>query len=91
MTNKTTKNYGFSTVFCSFWVLGPILAHQTTKSIQWIVLLLWKPLGALRASKQWSYLYLKNISAVFGWWCRLAKKNIFLKLKPDVTLIILHA
>ena len=31
MTRKTTKIYGFSTVFWSFWVLGPILAHQATK------------------------------------------------------------
>ena len=31
MTTKTTKNDGFSTVFWSFWVLGPILAHQTAK------------------------------------------------------------
>ena len=31
MTRKTTKNDGFLTVFWSFWVLGPILAHQTAK------------------------------------------------------------
>ena len=31
MTWKTTKNDGFLTVFWSFWVLGPILAHQTAK------------------------------------------------------------
>ena len=31
MTRKTTKNYGFWMVFWSFWVLGPILAHQTAK------------------------------------------------------------
>ena len=31
MTRKTTKNDGFSTVFWNFWVLGPILAHQTAK------------------------------------------------------------
>jgi len=31
MTRKTTKNDGFSTVFCSFWVLDPILALQTAK------------------------------------------------------------
>jgi hypothetical protein len=28
---KTSKNDGFWTVFQSFLVLGPILAHQTTK------------------------------------------------------------
>ena len=31
MTRKTTKTDGFLTVFWSFWVLGPILAHQTAK------------------------------------------------------------
>ena len=31
MKRKTTKNDSFTTVFWSFWVLGPILAHQTTK------------------------------------------------------------
>ena len=31
MTWKTTKNDGFLTVFWSFWVLDPILAHQTAK------------------------------------------------------------
>ena len=31
LTKKNVKNDGFSTVFRSFSVLGPILAHQTTK------------------------------------------------------------
>ena len=31
MTRKTTKNDGFLMIFWSFWVLGPILAHQTAK------------------------------------------------------------
>ena len=31
MTTKTTENGGFLMVFWSFWVLGPILAHQTAK------------------------------------------------------------
>ena len=31
MTRKTTKNDGFLTVLWSFWVLSPILAHQTAK------------------------------------------------------------
>ena len=31
MTRKTSKNDGFLTVFQSFLVLGPILAHQTIK------------------------------------------------------------
>jgi hypothetical protein len=31
MTRKTTKNDGFLMVFKSFWVLGPILVHQTAK------------------------------------------------------------
>ena len=31
MTRKTSKNDGFSTVFRSFSVLGPNVAHQTTK------------------------------------------------------------
>ena len=31
MTTKTTKNCVFLMVFWSFWVLGPILAHQTAK------------------------------------------------------------
>ena len=31
MTRKTTKIDGFLMVFWSFWVLSPILAHQTVK------------------------------------------------------------
>ena len=31
MTRKTTKNDGFLMFFWSLWLLGPILAHQTTK------------------------------------------------------------
>ena len=31
LTKKSVKNDGFLTVFQSFLVLGPILAHQTTK------------------------------------------------------------
>ena len=31
MTTKTTENGSFLMVFWSFWLLGPILAHQTAK------------------------------------------------------------
>ena len=31
MTGKTSKNDGLLTLFQSFWVLDPILSHQTTK------------------------------------------------------------
>jgi hypothetical protein len=92
ITRKTTKNYGFLTVFWSFWVLGPILVHQTAKfelSGQFCFSRhLWGPWGHQNSGVICIW---KIFQLFFGWWRRLAEKNVFLKLKPDVTFIILHA
>ena len=62
MTRKTTKNDGF----LKFLSFGPNFSAPNCQiQTQQTISLLQTPLGTLRASKQWSYLYLKNISAVF--------------------------
>ena len=92
LTKKIVKNDGFLTVFWSFLVLGPILAHQTTK----FELSGWfhfsrhpcGPWGRLNSG----VICIWTIFQLFcGRWLHLAKIIVFLKLKPDVTFIILHA
>ena len=92
LTQKIVKIDGFSTVFQSFLVWGPILAHQTTK---------FELSGWFRFSRHpwgsWGHL---NSGVICNWkifqlfcgcWRHLAKKFVFFKLKPDVPFIILHA
>ena len=83
---------GFLMFFWSFWVLGPILAHQTTK---------FKLSGWFRFSRHpWDLWGRLNSGVICIWkifqlfcgcWRHLAKKYGFFKLKPDVLFIILHA
>ena len=76
---------------CLFLSFGPkCSAPKYQIRTQWIISLLQTPLGVLGASKQWSYLYLKNISADFWILAPPGEKSFFFKLKPDVTFIILH-
>ena len=77
--------------FQSFWVLGPILAHQTAK---------FKFSGQFRFSRHpwgpWErqssgvICIWKIFQLFFGWQRHLVKKIVFFKLKPDVTFIILN-
>ena len=81
-----------SEVFWSFLVLGPILAHQTTKFelSGWFRFSRhpWGPWGRLNSG----VICIWKIFQLFcGCWRHLAKKFVFFKLKPDVTFIILHA
>ena len=87
MTRNTSKNNGFLTVFQSFLVLGPILAHQTTKFkfSGWICWGAWER-QSIRIICIW-----KIFQLFFGCWRHLAKIFVFFKLKPDITFIILHA
>ena len=92
MTRKTTKNDGFLTVFWSFWVLGPILAHQTAKfELSGQFCFSRHPWGPWGRQNSGVICIWKIFQLFFGWWRRLAEKNVFLKSKPDVTFIILHA
>ena len=62
---RIVKNDDILTSFLKFLGFGPNFSAPNYQiQTQWIILLLWTPLGTLGASKQWSYLYLKNISAV---------------------------
>ena len=53
---------------------------------QWTILLLWTPMGSLRASKQWSYLYLKFFSAVFLMLAPPGEKNCLLQIEASCHL-----
>ena len=88
---KNVKNYGFSMVFQSSLVLGPILVHQTTKFklSGWFCFFrhLWGHWECLNSG----IICIWKIFQLFcGCWRHLAKKFVFFKLKPDVTFIILH-
>ena len=80
-----------SEVFRTFLVLGPILAHQTTKFelSGWFCFSRhpWGPWGRLNSG----VICIWKIFQLFcGCWRHLAKKFVFFKLKPDVTFTILH-
>ena len=96
---KTVKKPTFLTFvlsflrfFRTFLVLGPILAHQTTK---------FELNGWFRFSRHpwepWERLnngvicIWKIFQLFCGFWRHLAKIFVFFKMKPDVTFIILHA
>ena len=87
MTWKTTKNDGFWTVFWSFWVLGPILAHQTAKfKLSGKFCFSRHPWGSWERQSSgviciWSFFQL------FFWcWRHLAKKNCFLQIEASCHL-----
>ena len=92
MTRKTTKNDGFSTVFWSFWVLGPILAHQTAKfEFSGQFRFSRHPWGPWGRQNSGLICICKIFQLFFGRWRRLVEKIVFLKSKPEVTFIILDA
>jgi len=76
MTNKTTKNYGFSTVFLQFLGFGSNFSapNYQIDSVDSFASL--ETPGGLKGIKVEELFQL-----FFGWWCRLAKKNCFLKIE----------
>ena len=90
IARKTTKNYGFLTVFWSSWVLGPILAHQTAKfKLSGQFCFYRHPWGPWGRQNSGVICIWKIFQLFFGWWRHLAEKTVFLKSKPEVTFIIL--
>ena len=91
MTTKTAKNDGFLMVFWSFWVLGPILAHQTAKfKLSGQFCFSRHPWGPWERQSSGVICIWKIFQLFCEWWRHLVKKNVSFKLEPDVTFIILN-